>query len=277
MLPPLLQSDWHNRPYFHARTCPHEIFYVQVRDPTGGRVLCLEFSLADAAVQARWDPHFLGRESGLAVVMDPERGGVGLGTCALEDEHTHGVVRSDGRALAWDLALRPCTAPYEMLPAWLYESSGVSHKRVTPVPLAEAHGEIELWHGLAAGSRCERVRVDGWTATQGHHWGRHGPRSGAWCQVATRAPESIFFECFHGPMSIFWMRRQVAMWRHTVDGESPTGRHHRRPQPGVGPHWDLAFTGGVGFVEGPGERAHLELALDGVEVCSDSATFRLFS
>ncbi len=88
-----------------------------------------------------------------------------------------GALASDGRRIAWEIALRGPARAFELMPyAWMYGAPLPASKTFTPLPDARAEGWVEV--------DGERWAVDGWRAMQGHNWQRaHGEYTWLHCNA----------------------------------------------------------------------------------------------
>jgi hypothetical protein len=210
--PAILQNNWLRRVMLDLeRPTPHiESFFIKANDPKHDRSLWLRLSLFSDGKETQGEALavLFDKERGKPIaarerwpvsriLADPERPGVGIGPCAIEEGHAYGVVQGETHALSWELGLDDEAPEYRHLPSErLYRSDLVSNKLVSPHPSATLRGRLELWEGRHRHAECVRIDLNGWRAMQGHHWGKRNAESWAWshCNLFNEAPTGAFFE-----------------------------------------------------------------------------------
>lgn len=109
--------------------------------------------------------------------IDPERAGLGLGECFLDDSTSQGLIHSGEFALAWNLQTSHGGLPSNLLGnQQLYVGRSLGHKVALTVPSAQVTlGHIEIWHAPGRYSRKTRLDCTGWHVSQSHVFG-DGPQ-----------------------------------------------------------------------------------------------------
>jgi len=252
MKPAITSANWLHRPMLDPdRPRPHvESFFIKANDPKHDRALWVRMTLlcdGRETVGETWAV-FFDRDRGRILAakerwpanrihVDPERAGLGVGPCNVDEGSSYGLVRGSGFSLAWRLALHDELPPYCALPfAGMYSSGLVSFKICTPHPSAELSGALEIWRGESRAD-CEVVDLSGWRGMLGHNWGKRHSPSYAWthCNAFDEAPTGTFFEAFSararvagvltppvllGRLVAFGQTYRFDTWRNLRSGET---------------------------------------------------------
>ena len=124
-----------------------------------------------------------------------------IGATAIDDRSAHGSVTDAGRSASWDLQIAPGDeAPVKLLTDRGYKAKFPTAKTMVRHPLARFDGSLEL-DDVA-------LRVDGWTGSVNHNWGRRHTPAYAFGQVCgfDGAPESsleiVTAHAAVGPLSL---------------------------------------------------------------------------
>jgi len=124
-----------------------------------------------------------------------------IGATAIDDRSAHGSVADAGRSASWDLQIAPGDeAPVKLLTDRGYKAKFPTAKTMVRHPLARFDGSLEL-DDVA-------LRVDGWTGSVNHNWGRRHTPAYAFGQVCgfDGAPESsleiVTAHAAVGPLSL---------------------------------------------------------------------------
>src|SRR5688572_23886134 len=130
--PAILQNNWLRRVMLDLeRPTPHaESFFLKANDPRHDRALWLRLTLTSdgretfgeawgiyldndnksrITIKERWPVS--------RVLADPERPGVGIGPCALEEGRSYGLIQADTHSLSWDFGLVDEAPEYRHLPS----------------------------------------------------------------------------------------------------------------------------------------------------------------
>ncbi len=280
MKPPLLHTALLHRVMFdvdHPR--PHvESFFIKANDPRHPRAVWLRLTLFSTGGETHGDAWAIlfdrapqqpdGQEHGhLAakerhplnrIRIDPERAGIGMGPCTIEENHSYGSVQGNDFSISWDLTLEDEQPPYHPFPSErLYRSPLVGTKTVTPHPSAKVDGIIEVWHGKTRNATRRTIPVQGWRGMQGHNWGRRHSEAYAWahCNAFDDAPLGTFFEAFSARARVGGLLTPpVVLGRVVLDGEQyrfDTWANFRGAKTEHGPtHWSFTARGPNGTVRG---------------------------
>lgn len=143
---------------------------VSAADGVSAKAVC-EVAYFDGVANQNWQAQ---EEWPLErTTLDPERGGLGVGECAMLTASSQGLVRGGDFAIAWQMAFAGGCGPQMLLPsAWLHNSRMLRHKAVAWQQGAKiSQGHLEIWHSL--GRAAERTRLDlaGWQVFGQHAWG----------------------------------------------------------------------------------------------------------
>jgi hypothetical protein len=214
--PAILQNNWLRRVMLDLEhPTPHvESFFIKANDPRHDRTLWLRLTLASDGRETfgeAWGIYF-DRQENLRIAIkerwpvsrifaDPERAGVGIGPCSLEEGRSYGLVQGDSHSLSWDLSFTDEAPEFRHLPSErLYRTKLVTTKVVSPHPSATLSGRLELWHGKHRRADCVRIDLAGWRGMQGHHWGRRHADGYAWahCNIFSESAEGAYFEAVSG-------------------------------------------------------------------------------
>ncbi len=223
MIPPQLRNHWLHRVMFDPRAPkPHvESFFVKANDPKKNRALWVRLTLlsdgkehfgeAWAIVFDRDQGRYIAAKEKWPfsrVLIDPERPGIGIGPCAVEEGRSYGVVRGAEHTVSWELDLNDELPPYRHLPSeQLYKTPLVSFKMVSPHPSATLTGRCEIWENKSRHAEREVWKLDGWRGMQGHNWGKRHSSDYAWahCNAFKEVGEAAFFEGFVGRAKVAGM------------------------------------------------------------------------
>jgi hypothetical protein len=239
MIPPTLHHQWQRRVIFDPQSrSPHvESFFIKANDPRHDRAFWLRLTLTAIGAEryAETWAIFVDRHDKRRLVakerhdlrrvnFDPERAGLGVGLCAIEDNHSHGVVKGDDFSVSWDFELDSLLPEYLPLPsAGLYKSRWLSSKTCTPNPSAALHGRLELWEAKKRHAGVEVINLEGWRGMQGHNWGKHHEDDYAWthCNLFDDVEGPAFFEGMVARPSIAGLfSPQVLLGRLVVGGQT---------------------------------------------------------
>ncbi len=269
-----MQNNWLRRVMLDLeRPEPHvESFFIKANDPKHDRAVWLRLTLfsdgketygeawaiytdpargAPLVIKERWPVS--------RILADPERPGVGVGPCAIEEGRSYGLVHGQTHSLAWDLALDDEQPEYRHLPSErLYKSQLLSNKLVSPHPSAALRGRIEIWEAKQRRSDCERVDLGGWRGMQGHNWGKGYPDGYLWahCNLFTEAQTGAYFEAIAARPKIAGILQPSLCLGRLVVGEqvyrfdtwASLGGRHKSEQSGLG--WKFALSGPDGTLDG---------------------------
>lgn len=276
MKPPVLQTDWMNRVAFQPdRLAPHsETFFLHATDPNHPRALWVRMHLfcdgkeRHGETQAVWfgeDGIKVARERWpiQRVQIDPERAGVGIGECNIQDKVSVGLVHGPDFAIGWDLGMVDECPGYKPLPAdWLYKGRSSYPKFCTPHPSTRVNGKLEIWKGLARRAGVERIELSKWRGMQGHVWGPYPAERTAWvhCNTFSEAPRNAFFEAFSGSMTVGkLLNPQALLGRLWVDDQLYRFDHWKNLW---GTPGRFSPTGWAFELEGPQGKAKVTLSAD---------------
>jgi hypothetical protein len=124
-----------------------------------------------------------------------------VGATSIDDRSAHGSVTGANRSANWDLQIAPGDeAPVKLLTDRGYKAKFPTAKTMVRHPLARFDGSVEL-DDVA-------LRVDGWTGSVNHNWGRRHTPAYAFGQVCgfDRAPgsslEIVTAHAAVGPLSL---------------------------------------------------------------------------
>ena len=109
--------------------------------------------------------------------VDPARGGLGVGECAVGDGISQGLIRGATFAIGWALQAPWAAGPQGLLPnAWWYGGRRLAAKvALTAAAHPAQSGHIEIWRTLGRYAHASRIDCSGWTVTQNHVFGGTQP------------------------------------------------------------------------------------------------------
>jgi hypothetical protein len=124
-----------------------------------------------------------------------------------------GSIEQNGHRLSWDLAYSGTGPPAFLLPMDFYDTGFPKAKVLTPVPLADFNGVIQI--------DAQVMTVSGWRGSQNHNWGTKHTDQYAWGQVCGFDNDpGAFLECSTarlkiGPLWSPWLTNLILRWDNT--------------------------------------------------------------
>jgi hypothetical protein len=206
-----------------------ESYFLKLNDPRAPRALWLKFTIfspkaqpGEAAAEL-WAIAFDGEKRHAAAKQtwrfsDSEarlsRYPLTLGESSLAPGYTRGAVEKAGHRIEWDLSFAALSPPMHLFShEVMYSLPLPRSKTLTPYPDARFSGSYRV--------DGEEIRVDGWSGTQGHNWGRDHTYQYAWghsnlLSLGGRPLSDTYFEGLTArvklgakvtpPLSIGWLR-----------------------------------------------------------------------
>jgi hypothetical protein len=170
-------------PYYESR-------FIRANDPDGARALWMRSTLllptAGAPVADSWVMVFDPDGAGNRAVKRPhpidqaefrdEPWTARIGATTIDDTSTSGALGSSDQSADWDLRITPGDeAPVRLLTARGYTARFPTAKTMVRHPLARFDGRVHVGD--------VGVRVEGWTGSVNHNWGRRHTPAYAFGQV----------------------------------------------------------------------------------------------